>query len=91
MKFGTVGSVRVGKDNHPNLGLLITHHQGIIKREYDRMAKPEGFVVMDATRSIEDQQESMRSIVEKALGDYQTPISSKQIMIPPIKLEVRND
>jgi len=26
MKFGTVGSVRVGKDHHPNSRLWVTHH-----------------------------------------------------------------
>ena len=49
--------------------------QGIIKKEYDRMAEPEGFVVMDATKSIEEQQEQMRQIVEKALANYHSPIS----------------
>lgn len=65
--------------------------QGIIKKEYDRMAEPEGFVVMDATRSIEEQQEQMRKIVEKALANYHSPISSKQIMIPHIKPEALHD
>ncbi len=65
--------------------------QGIIKREYDRMAEPEGFTVMDATKSIEEQQEQMRAIVEKALANYRSPISSKQIMIPCTKPEAQHD
>lgn len=65
--------------------------QGIIKKQYDRMAGPEGFVVMDATRTIEEQQAEMRKIVEKALASYHSPISSKQIMIPAIKAEAQHD
>lgn len=65
--------------------------QGIIKKQYDRMAGPEGFVVMDATRTIEEQQAEMRKIVEKALASYHSPISSKQIMIPSIKVEAQYD
>jgi len=44
--------------------------QGIIKEQYDRMALTEGFTVMDATRPIEEQQQEMRSIVARALEDY---------------------
>ena len=65
--------------------------QGIIKREYDRMAEPEGFVVMDATKSIEEQQVQMRKIVEKALANYSSPISSEQVIIPCIKPEALHD
>jgi dTMP kinase len=49
--------------------------QGIIKEQYDRMAGPEGFTVMDATESIEGQQVEMRAIVEKALAGYTSPIN----------------
>lgn len=49
--------------------------QGIIKEQYDRMAVEEGFVVMDATRSIEEQQKEMRSIVEKTLHNYRPPVN----------------
>jgi dTMP kinase len=49
--------------------------QGIIKEQYDRMAKPEGFTVMDATKSIEEQQAEMRKIVEKSLAGYVSPIN----------------
>lgn len=48
--------------------------QGIIKEQYDRMAEDEDFVVLDATRSIEEQQVEMRAIVEKTLTDYRSPI-----------------
>ena len=65
--------------------------QGIIKREYDRMAEPEGFTVMDATKSIEEQQDQMRMIVEKALANYHSPISGKQIMVPHVKMEALHD
>lgn len=52
--------------------------QGIIKAQYDRMARPEGFTVMDATKSIEAQQEEMRKIVENDLLGYESPIEIKQ-------------
>jgi len=48
--------------------------QGIIKTQYDRMAKPEGFTVMDATKNIEEQQAEMRLIVEKNLAGYVPPV-----------------
>lgn len=47
--------------------------QGIIKTQYDRMAKAEGFTVMDATRGIEEQQAEMRRIVAKDLAGYVSP------------------
>ncbi len=49
--------------------------QGIIKEQYDRMAGPEGFAVMDAAKSIEAQQAEMRKMVEKSLVDYVSPIN----------------
>lgn len=48
--------------------------QGIIKQQYDQMTEEEGFVVMDATKSIEEQQSEMRSIVEKTLAGYMPPV-----------------
>ncbi len=42
--------------------------QGRILTEYESMAEEMGFHVIDATRSIEDQQRQMRSIVVKTLG-----------------------
>jgi hypothetical protein len=39
------------------------------------MAGPEGFIVMDATKSIEAQQAEMRKIVEKSLAGYVSPIN----------------
>ncbi len=41
--------------------------QGAVVREYDRMVKEFGLVVIDATGSIEEQQDEMRSIVIGAL------------------------
>jgi dTMP kinase len=48
--------------------------QGIIKEQYDSMAEVEDFIVMDATRSIEEQQAEMRAVVEKTLIGYRPPI-----------------
>lgn len=45
--------------------------QGRILDEYARMATPHEFVVMDATRSISEQQQIVREIAEKRLSDYQ--------------------
>ncbi len=42
--------------------------QGRILEEYDAMADEMGFHVIDATRSIEEQQEQMREITLKVLG-----------------------
>ena len=50
--------------------------QGIIKAQYDRMVKPEGFTVMDATKSIEEQQAEMRRIVSRDLAGYVSPVSN---------------
>ncbi|MBM3810339.1 MAG: thymidylate kinase [Acidimicrobiia bacterium] len=43
--------------------------QGRILEEYDAMAQEMGFHVIDATGSIEEQQELMREIVMKEIGD----------------------
>ncbi|HMK46778.1 MAG TPA: dTMP kinase [Methanocella sp.] len=48
--------------------------QGIIKEQYDNMAEEEGFIIMDATKSIEQQQTEMRAIIEKTLVGYRSPI-----------------
>ena len=48
--------------------------QGVIKEQYDGMAAVEDFVVIDATKSIEQQQIEMRAIVEKTLIGYRSPI-----------------
>lgn len=47
--------------------------QGLIKAEYDLMASRYGFVVMDATRPISEQQREMRAIVARTIADYQHP------------------
>jgi len=47
--------------------------QGLIKKEYDRMAKPLGFEVMDATRPIPEQQAEMRRKVSNFLANYLLP------------------
>lgn len=41
--------------------------QGMIMGEYERMSNQNGFHVIDATRSIEEQQAEMRHVVSKAL------------------------
>lgn len=41
--------------------------QGVIKDQYDGMAEAENFVVMDATISIEEQQQQMREIVNRRI------------------------
>lgn len=43
--------------------------QGQILEEYDAMAKEMGFHIIDATGSIEDQQQQMRQIVMEQLGE----------------------
>ena len=43
--------------------------QGRILEEYDAMAEEMGFHVIDATGSIEDQQQQMRRIVTEKMGD----------------------
>jgi dTMP kinase len=45
--------------------------QGRILDEYDRMSGPHGFVVMDATRSIPEQQQLVRRVVQERLGAYE--------------------
>ena len=64
--------------------------QGIIKEQYDRMAGPEGFTVMDATKSIEEQQVEMRKIVEKALGDYSSPINCASDIQSKIMVSIKD-
>ena len=44
--------------------------QSRILTEYDKMGDEYGLIVMDATKSIEEQQETMRQLVSKALEDY---------------------
>jgi dTMP kinase len=44
--------------------------QGRVAEEYERMAAANGFVVMDATQSIPDQQRRVREIVQARLGHY---------------------
>jgi len=43
--------------------------QGRILDEYEGMAKEVGFHIIDATRSIEEQQRLMREIVMNVIGD----------------------
>jgi len=44
--------------------------QGRILDEYEAMSEEMGFRVIDATLSIEEQQQQMRQIVEEVLGEY---------------------
>ena len=43
--------------------------QGIIRDRYEEMVSEFGLTVIDATRSIEEQQNEVRAIVERALVD----------------------
>jgi dTMP kinase len=43
--------------------------QGRILQEYDNMSAPHGFVVMDATGSIAEQQRKVREVVRERLGE----------------------
>ena len=48
--------------------------QGVIMQQYDQMAVPEGFVTLDATKSIEEQQQQMRDIVnQRILREFHPP------------------
>jgi hypothetical protein len=50
--------------------------QGIIKDEYDRMAKKEKLVVVDSSRPIHVVQKKVRAIIRKALEGYEAPRDS---------------
>lgn len=57
--------------------------QGIIKQQYDEMAESEGFIVMDATQSIEEQQKQMRGVINKRiLSDFDPPAYLNKDLIP---------
>ena len=45
--------------------------QGRILEEYDRMSSAHGFVVMDALRSIQEQQQIVRRVVQDRLAGYE--------------------
>jgi dTMP kinase len=51
----------------PDIEESFRFFQGAVVEEYDRMIEEFGFVVIDATRSIEEQQVQMREIVTKTL------------------------
>ncbi|GBF34901.1 thymidylate kinase [Desulfocucumis palustris] len=54
--------------------------QGIIKQQYDDMTGPECFVTMDATLSIEEQQQQMREIVnQRLLREFHPPAYGKYL------------
>lgn len=50
-----------------------TIFQGIVKKNYDEMAAHENFVTVDASKSIEEQQRLVRSIVMEKLDGYTSP------------------
>ncbi|GMV97775.1 MAG: thymidylate kinase [Phycisphaerae bacterium] len=54
---------------HPDPMESFRIFQGRILQEYDRMAAPHGFVVLDATGSIAEQQRLVRQIVRERLGE----------------------
>lgn len=53
--------------------------QGLIKEQYDRMARSYGFYVMDAARPIPLQQQEMRKVVARVLRDYKVPAPAVQV------------
>jgi dTMP kinase len=52
----------------PDIGESFRIFQGSIIEQYDKMVEEFGLVVIDASRSIEQQQDQMREIVKKALN-----------------------
>lgn len=56
--------------------------QGLIKEQYDRMAKAAGFILMDATQAIPVQQAKMRRIVAEALNGYRSPPPGSKAAAP---------
>ena len=46
--------------------------QSRLKREYDRISRTDGFVVIDSTRSVEAIQADLRGHVEPVLRDFPT-------------------
>jgi dTMP kinase len=57
--------------------------QGIIKDQYDGMVKKDGLTVIDATRSIDEMQREVRSIVRTKLKDYVPPSHSVPVYALP--------
>jgi hypothetical protein len=53
--------------------------QGIIKEQYDSMAKRENFKLIDATRAINDMQQEVRGIVAQKLASYIPPSYSMAV------------
>lgn len=51
--------------------------QGIIKKNYDDMIVEEDFTVIDATRGIEEQQHTVRDIIQAKLEGYKSPYKRK--------------
>lgn len=58
--------------------------QGRILDEYEAMAEEVGFHIIDATQSIEDQQQKMRAIVLRTLGES----LKSQVLRAPLRVEV---
>lgn len=55
--------------------------QGIIKQNYDDMIDMDDFIVMDATKSIEEQQKLVREIITGKLEGYKPPFKKKLLRI----------
>jgi dTMP kinase len=47
--------------------------QGRIKDQYDKMARSEQFVTIDATRSIHETWGEVHKVVQEKLSDYEPP------------------
>ncbi|BCJ85578.1 dTMP kinase [Effusibacillus dendaii] len=54
-------------------------YQGRIKDQYDEMVETDGLTMIDATKSIEEQQSIVRDLVSGILEDYVPPASIRQI------------
>jgi dTMP kinase len=62
--------------------------QGIIKEQYDAMAKKEFFKIIDATRAINDMQKEVRGIVAHKLASYVPP--SHSISLADVRSEIES-
>lgn len=55
--------------------------QGIIKKNYDDMIDTESFIVIDATKSIEEQQLQVREIIKGKLSGYRSPYKKNKMTV----------
>lgn len=70
----------LGLSTDPRESFLL--FQGLIKEQYDRMARPAGFVIMDATLPVEEQHAVVRRMVAEALRGYCPPAMAHLARVP---------